>query len=208
MHFRFVAPLALLSAAGPACAAEVSFARDVMAVLSRAGCNAGACHGNLNGKGGLKLSLRGEDPAADWTTLTRDMLGRRADPNRPDESLLLLKPLGKVPHEGGVRFSVLSTEYSVLRAWIAAGCPADPPDGPKLPRLEVSPSHKIVFEPADRFRIAATAQLTDGTKRDVTHLIATEFTATGIAKITPAGEVIREQTGETVLLVRYLGHVV
>ena len=40
--------------AGPAAAAEpVSFCNDVMAVLSRAGCNAGACHGNLNGKGGL-----------------------------------------------------------------------------------------------------------------------------------------------------------
>ena len=41
---------------------DVSFRHDVMPVLSRAGCNQGACHGNLNGKGGFKLSLRGEDP--------------------------------------------------------------------------------------------------------------------------------------------------
>ena len=41
-----------------------SFSADVMAVLSKAGCNAGTCHGNQNGKGGFKLSLRGQDPVA------------------------------------------------------------------------------------------------------------------------------------------------
>ena len=35
--------------------------------------------------------------------------------------------------------------------------------------------------------------------RDVTHLAACDFTAAGIARITSAGEVIREQTGEVVL---------
>ena len=62
---RLLALLAALATAGPAAAQPVSFDRDVSAVLSRAGCNSGACHGNLNGKGGLKLSLRGEDPAGD-----------------------------------------------------------------------------------------------------------------------------------------------
>ena len=41
---------------------ECSFRNDVMAVLAKAGCNAGACHGNKNGKGGFKLSLRGAGP--------------------------------------------------------------------------------------------------------------------------------------------------
>src|SRR5258707_322077 len=58
----------------------VHFNTEVMAVLSRAGCNAGACHGNLNGKNGFKLSLRGQDAAADYLALSRDMLGRRIDP--------------------------------------------------------------------------------------------------------------------------------
>ena len=75
-----LAAIALVAAGSPAAAAEVPFEREVMAVLSRAGCNAGACHGNLNGKGGFKLSLRGEDAAADFATLTRDMLG---PPHRP-----------------------------------------------------------------------------------------------------------------------------
>ena len=57
----------------------VSFRNDVMAVLSRAGCNQGTCHGNLNGKAGFKLSLRGQDADFDFEVLTRGMLGRRLE---------------------------------------------------------------------------------------------------------------------------------
>src|SRR5205823_6507428 len=39
-----------------------SFRHEVMPVLSKAGCNAGACHGYSLGKNGFKLSLRGSDP--------------------------------------------------------------------------------------------------------------------------------------------------
>src|SRR5438876_3996493 len=115
---RALATLILVGFPSASAAADISFERDVMAVLSRAGCNAGACHGNLNGKGGFKLSLRGEDPALDRAALTRDMLARRADPHRRDESLILLKATGGVPHEGGIRFSKTSTEYAALRSWI------------------------------------------------------------------------------------------
>jgi hypothetical protein len=74
-----------------------------MAVLSRAGCNSGACHGNQSGKGGFKLSLRGQDAEFDFASLTRDMLGRRVDLQRPDNSLLLAKPTMTQAHEGGQR---------------------------------------------------------------------------------------------------------
>src|SRR5437868_7213202 len=93
-------PLAALLFAGTAAAQGVSFRNDVMAVLSKGGCNMGACHGNQNGKGGLKLSLRGQDPAADLAALTRDTLGRRTNPQRPADSLILLKATAFVPHEG------------------------------------------------------------------------------------------------------------
>ena len=198
----------LLASATPAMAADaspVSFERDVMAVLSRAGCNAGACHGNLTGKGGLKLSLRGEDAAIDWAILTRDMLGRRTDLHRPADSLLLKKAVGEVPHEGGIRFAKTSPEYAVLHTWIAGGCRSDPPGGAKLAKLVVTPANRIVIDPDDRFRVTATAHFVDGTTRDVTALAAFEFTALGVARVTPGGEVVREQFGETVLLVRYLG---
>src|SRR6266436_1759815 len=79
--------------------APVSFRNDVMAVVSKAGCNAGTCHGNKNGKGGFKLSLRGQDPDIDYLTLTRDSSARRVNLIEPEESLLLLKPNSQVAHE-------------------------------------------------------------------------------------------------------------
>src|SRR5205085_10996826 len=86
-----VALLPALAAAEP-----VRFDVEVMAVLSRAGCNQGACHGNLNGKGGFKLSRRGEDPAWDYAVLTRDNLGRRINALSPDDSLILRKPTATI----------------------------------------------------------------------------------------------------------------
>src|SRR4051794_4545311 len=83
-----LAALLALGPAAPARAGAVRFGTDVMAVLSRAGCNQGACHGNQNGKNGFRLSLRGQDPAFDLAVLTRDTLGRRTDRLRPDDSLV------------------------------------------------------------------------------------------------------------------------
>src|ERR1700681_908624 len=105
----------------------VSFRNEVMAVLSRAGCNQGVCHGNLNGRGGFKLSLRGQDVDFDLQALTRDSLGRRVNTQNPEARLLLPKATGQVAHEGGPRFSVQSQEYRILRDWIAAGIPRDLP---------------------------------------------------------------------------------
>ena len=84
--------------------ADVEFRTDVMAVLSKAGCNAGTCHGNAMGKGGFKLSLRGQDPDLDWQALTREQGGRRVNMIEPAQSLTLMKALGAIAHEGGQRF--------------------------------------------------------------------------------------------------------
>ena len=108
----------------PAPAAPVSFRNDVMAVLSRAGCNQGTCHGNQNGKNGFKLSLRGQHPDCDLDALTRDTLGRRINRLHPADSLLLSKATSAVPHEGGKRFERDSLEYRLLFRWIAEGCAA------------------------------------------------------------------------------------
>src|SRR5678809_1428148 len=85
---RYFSPILLLMMllAAPLALAEVSFHNDVMAVLSKAGCNAGACHGNKTGKGGFKLSLRGQDPEQDYLVLTRDTFARRTNPIDPDQS--------------------------------------------------------------------------------------------------------------------------
>jgi hypothetical protein len=81
----------------------VSFRLDVMPVLFRAGCNSGGCHGAAIGKDGFHLSLFGYDPAGDYYRLTQQIPGRRLDLAVPEQSLLLLKAIGAVPHSGGRR---------------------------------------------------------------------------------------------------------
>ena len=54
-----------------------SFRNDVLPVMSKVGCNSGACHGAAAGKNGFKLTLRGYDPEEDYNTLTRQSDGRR-----------------------------------------------------------------------------------------------------------------------------------
>jgi hypothetical protein len=181
----------------------VSFRNDVMAVLSKAGCNAGACHGNANGKGGFKLSLRGEDPEFDFKALTRDLFGRRVDPEAPDQSLILLKPTTQLAHEGGQRFKKDSEECRILREWIVEGLRPDPAHVPTLERLEVSPTEKILVEPATETQLQVKARFSDGSVRDVTRMAVYE-TANGIARVTHDGLAQREQPGETTVFVRYL----
>lgn len=83
-------------AATPTVAADpdeqpITFERDVMAVLSKASCNAGTCHGNVNGKGGFLLSLRGQDVEHDYRQLVHAAAGRRINRMAPAKSLALLK---------------------------------------------------------------------------------------------------------------------
>ncbi len=101
-----------------------SFRNHVESVLSKAGCNSGACHGALAGKKGFKLTLRAFDPVADYFYITRQARSRRVVLSDPGRSLVLLKPTGAVPHKGGVRFEVDSPEYAVLAEWLAAGAPS------------------------------------------------------------------------------------
>jgi hypothetical protein len=183
---------------------SVRFRHDVMAVLSRAGCNMGACHGNLNGKGGLKLSLRGQDPDADFATLTRDALGRRIDRFHPTDSLILAKPTMSLAHEGGQRFRRDSLEYRLLHDWIAAGARPDPVDIPTLVRLDVSPRSAILHDPTDRVRVRVQAGFSNGKVRDVTQLACFE-PSNLLVKVEGSGLVVRSGFGESAILVRYLG---
>src|SRR5258708_35621902 len=58
----------------------VSFVNDVVPVLTRAGCNAGTCHGAAAGKNGFKLSLCGHAPEQDFNSITR-LAGARRESN-------------------------------------------------------------------------------------------------------------------------------
>jgi hypothetical protein len=185
---------------------HVSYRRDVMPVLTKLGCNSGPCHGNLTGKGGLKLSLRGEDPANDWYVLTHSAAARRVSPNDPESSLLLAKPAGHLPHEGGIRLSNSDHTYQILKKWIAEGAKDDAGQGPQLITIEVTPSELWSnFGEQVQKQLQVLARWSDGKTTDVTQLASFDINDPSGASISAAGLFRAERAGEWVVGVRYLG---
>src|SRR5437016_9842352 len=102
----------------------IHFAADVVPILTKAGCNQGACHGAQSGKGGFKQSLRGWDPSFDWEQIVKDSNGKRIDKTHPVKSLVFLKPTAQVSHGGGQRFKPDSPEAQALLRWLKEGAQA------------------------------------------------------------------------------------
>ncbi|MFN9081504.1 MAG: cell surface protein, partial [Planctomyces sp.] len=122
---------------------ELNFRSEVLATLTKAGCNSGKCHGAASGKDGFRLSLFGYDPEGDQYRLTREIPGRRVNVAAPDRSLLIQKALGNVDHTGGQCIQEDTAELSTLLAWIRSGAPADPPEAAAPVRLRVYPEEAI-----------------------------------------------------------------
>jgi hypothetical protein len=183
----------------------VSFLHEVEPILTRAGCNAGTCHGTPSGKNGFRLSLRGYDPTLDLLTLTREVQGRRLDLADPAASLVLRKGTAQVPHEGGRRFAPGSDPYNVLHRWIAEGARDDSASAPAVVRLEISPPHRILDEPLRRQPLRVTAHFRDGSRRDVTHLARFSTSAEAAATVDAEGLVEKRQQGEAAVTAEYLG---
>jgi hypothetical protein len=181
----------------------VSFANDVMPILARAGCNSGACHGAASGKKGFKISLRGYDPPTDYVTLTRGTEGRRLCLNDPDCSLVLLKPTGLVPHEGGERFDVHSEYARTLRRWIAEGAGSDLDRAPKLIDLDVAPAFRTFATPGLEQQLLVTARFSDGSSRDVTADARYSSNNDSAADPDETGLVRMRHKGEAAVMVRY-----
>ena len=144
-----------------------SFRNHVEPVLTRYGCNAGACHGAAAGKNGLRLSLRGYAPEQDYDVLTRQALGRRIVATAPAESLLLLKPTGALAHGGGVKFSPDSLDYRVIAEWIAAGMPAPTSTDASVRSLTAYP-RGVRLSPGRFQQVIVQAAYSDGRLDDVT----------------------------------------
>ena len=183
----------------------VSFEYGVLAALSKQGCNSGTCHGSPSGKGGFRLSLRAFDNSIDKLTLIREGFGRRTNPLDPDQSLLLLKPLMRVSHGGGVQLRKTDPAYQVVRDWIAEGCRLDADDQPRCVRLEVyPPSGRLLKRPAHTQQLCVLAHFDDGSVRDVTELAVYTSSDEAVAEIITGGLVVGRTRGEAAVIVRYL----
>ena len=185
--------------------AKVDFIRDVNPVLAQLGCSAGACHGAKDGKAGFKLSLRGYDPIFDVRSLVDDHAGRRMNFASPDDSLMLLKSTGAVPHEGGQRTKFDDKYYRIMRAWIADGAKLDLTT-PRVTRIEVTPQNPVLQAIGSKQQMRIIATYADGRQRDVTAEGFIESGNQDVALTERGGLVTTLRRGEAPVLARYEGN--
>jgi len=193
-----------LSVTGQTAEFHPSFVRHVMPQMSKLGCNAGTCHGADKGKNGFKLSLRGYDPLFDHRALVDDHAGRRFNRAAPDQSLMLLKPSGGVPHQGGVLTRLGEPAYELLRQWIADGVALDL-DSPRVTSIEIRPQDPQLPLPGMRQQMAVVATYSDGTVRDVTAEAFVETSLAEVVEVDKQGTATAIRRGEAALLARYEG---
>jgi hypothetical protein len=188
--------------------APISFVNDVMPLLTKAGCNAGVCHAKAGGgQNGFELSLLGFEPLEDYDHLVREGRGRRLFPAAPDQSLLLKKASGQVPHGGGVRFPPDSQDYKLLQNWIRQGTPFVGDSDPELQSIEVQPPRGKIAARGQQ-QLTALAHYSDGTVRDVTRLALYESNDNAMAEVTERGLVSAlDIPGKVSVMLRYQGKV-
>ncbi len=189
-------------------AAESSwnFATQILPVITKSGCNTGACHGAATGQGGFSLSLFGYDAAHDHAAITHALSGRRIDLADPAGSLLLRKATRTLKHKGGRRFTVDSAHYTMLRQWIADGAPAGSP-GLAVTGLQVDPPDLLLKAPDESMPLRVTARLSDGSQRDVTSLALYDSHDDAVAEVSEAGVVKMLRRGASAVMIRFGGQV-
>jgi hypothetical protein len=194
-----------VTVAGANAGVHADFVRDVMPLLSRMGCNAGTCHGAQAGKNGFKLSLRGYDPLYDTRSLTDDLASRRVNIASPDDSLMLLKDTGAVPHVGGQLMRPGEAYYETIRSWIADGAKLDL-SAPRVSKIEITPTNPTAQREGDRQQVRVVATYADGLVRDVTRSAFIESGNTEVATVDRTGLMTAVRRGEAPVLARFEGN--
>ena len=187
-------------------ASPPSYQQDVLPILTRFGCNQGACHGKLAGQNGFRLSLRGYAPDWDYDSITREFFGRRIDRAAPANSLLVTKPAGISPHGGGKLFEADSPASKVLTDWISAGTPGIIADEPVVESIAVTPASQTL-RPGESLKLAATAKYSNGQVRDVTWLAQFFSNDPSVLEVSSDGLVTCLRPGESVIRVHFQGEV-
>ena len=185
----------------------ISFPNDIVPILTRSGCNSGACHGTPAGKNNFRLSLLGYEPETDFEFLTKESRGRRVAPTVPDKSFMLLKASGQTPHGGGIRIKKGSEAYKTVRRWIQTGLSYGPEGDPTVERIEITPKHRVVAQNAAQ-QLTVTAFFSDGTARDITRVADYKANQAEMCSVDHHGLVqMRDYTGAASVMVRFQEHV-
>jgi hypothetical protein len=186
----------------------INFATEIIPVLSKLGCNSGACHGSAAGQAGFKLSLMASDPAADYDAIAHQARGRRVFPAAPERSLLLLKPTGAVGHGGVKRMEVGSAEHQLLVRWIRSGMPWGSKGDPQVVRITLEPQEQRLLPRRAHQQLVVTAHYSDGTTQDITRLAEYTNNNEELFAISKNGLVeTSDLPGAGSILAKYQGHI-
>ena len=196
-------------------ASAIDFQNDIIPVLTKAGCNTGACHGAAVGRGGFRLSLYGGDASSDYRSIVRELEGRRITPAHPEQSLLVLKPTETMEHGGGQRLDSNGEGTQRLVTWISQGAGWSSRQGDdnvsprQFVRLTVSPQRIIVSSDDPSVRLTAAAHFSDGSQREVTKwTVFTPEDPSSVSVDEVSGEATIARRGRHIVVARYLSEVV
>jgi hypothetical protein len=185
----------------------VNFPNQIVPIFTKLGCNSGGCHGKASGQNGFKLSLLGFEPTEDYEHLVKEGRGRRLFPASPDKSLLLLKPIGELPHGGGTRLEADSHGYRLMRRWILQGMPYGNDSDPTVAKIEVFPAERTMAQNAEQ-QLQVIAHYTNGATEDVTGTVKFEPNNLELAEVSQTGLVkTLDLAGDVAVMARYQGQV-
>jgi hypothetical protein len=185
----------------------INFANEIVPIFTKLGCNAGGCHGKSGGQNGFRLSLLGFYPNEDYEWLVKEHRGRRIFPSSPEFSLLLTKPLNKLPHGGGRRLDEGSYEWQLLMRWIEQRMPYGSPDDPTVKSIEVFPKTRSMNRDTKQ-QLQVVAHYSDDSTRDVTRLAAYESNESEMAYTNNNGQIeVLDTPGDVAVMVRFQGQV-
>ena len=185
----------------------VDFDTEIVPILTKSGCNSGACHGAAAGRGGFHLSLLGSDPAADHDAIVNALEGRRINLTKPELSILLQKPTGQLDHGGDTVLDSDDDGAAKLLAWISAGAPAG--GKRKLTGFQVLPERVLVEAAGDTVPVKAMAEFNLGPPEDVTKWTVFTVGDSTAIELDPKTNVAKvNRPGQHVAVARFLNRVV
>ena len=176
----------------------------------------------MKGKGGFKLSANALYPREDYKWIveggtyqvlspeSKGPKNPRVDLKKPQDSLLLLKPIMGIPHGGGQKFSIDSADYETIVSWIRQGAPfGEESEGGsvRVVGIEVEPS-EVVLDAKGRQQLLVTAWLSNGRKEDITSEVLYVSNNSEVVEVSSNGVVSAVNTGETAVMIRAAGFAV
>ena len=216
-RFRGLEAKATIRIEGAELVRPFSFARDIGGIFTKRGCNTSDCHGGVKGQGGLKLTKSAFQPREDYSwiveggtfqVLSAESKGPktpRINLQDPETSLLLLKPMMKVPHAGGQRFNEGSSDYETILNWIRSGAAYGEEGEGSIARVEVFPK-QTVLDRQGRQQLLVTAHLSNGRQEDITEQVLYVSNDPEVVAVSDSGLVRAAGSGETAVLIRAAGH--